>query len=96
MTEHLTPLDVCIRMIGPEADLGRICGLNPTSPYSWRTGRRWRDAGDLPSARIQRRLLAHAAAAGLPMRPEWLIWGASSAEVDEAMRAFVMRRGVAA
>jgi hypothetical protein len=95
MTKHLTPLEVCIYMIGPEPELGRICELNPTSPYSWRTARRWRDGGDLPSSRIQRRLLAHAKAKGIPLNPEWLIWGASSAQVEEAMRAAQCHRSAA-
>ncbi len=95
MKQHLTPLDVCIRMIGPEAELGRICDLNPTSPYSWRNQKRWRDAGDLPSARIQRRLHAHAKARGIPLRPEWLIWGASAQEVEEALRVAVRQDAAA-
>lgn len=95
MTKHLTPLEVCIHMIGPEPELARICGLNATSPYHWHTSRRWRDGGDLPSSRIQRRLLAHAEASRIPLNPEWLIWGASSAQVEEAMRAAQHHRSAA-
>lgn len=43
-------------------------------------------AGDMPSARVMRSLLAHAAAKGIPLKPEHLIWGAPAAEVEALLK----------
>lgn len=82
MSSNLTPLQVCERLIGGAERLGGIAGLNDKVAYNWRHPTKWRDAGDLPSARIMRSLLAHAAARGIPLTAEMLIWGASAAEID--------------
>lgn len=82
MSKHLTPYEVSERLIGPPAVLAGVCELNEKSPFHWRRSSDLRDAGDLPSARIMRRLLAHAAAKGIPLTAEHLIWGADAAEIE--------------
>lgn len=91
MSKHLTPLEVCERIIGSIEDLARICGHSDKAGYIWRRGSSNRDAGDLPSARHQRSLLAHAAKKGLPMKSDWLIFGASEREVDLEVAAHQAR-----
>ena len=75
-------MDVCERLIGDPRRLAAICGLEVKSAFPWRRASKWRDAGDLPSAKTQRALLAHSAAHRLGLTAEHLIWGASEAEID--------------
>ncbi len=82
MRDNLTPLEVCERLIGPPAVIAELLGYVRTAPVQWRRGAENRDAGDLPSARIMRSLLAHAAARKIPLTAEMLIWGASAAEIE--------------
>ena len=82
MSSNLTPIQVCERLLGGPAALGSIAGLNDKAAFHWRHPTKWRDAGDLPSARIMRSLLAHAAARGIPLTADMLIWGADAAEID--------------
>jgi len=89
MSTHLTPVEVAEHMMGGIEAVAGICLLNRKTAYLWRRPSNARDAGDLPSTRVQRRLLAHCAAKGLPMQPEWLIWGAPREEVEAAMAAYV-------
>lgn len=84
MSQHLTPVQICERIIGPPEVLGRVCGTADKSPYGWRGASANRDAGDIPSSRHMRALLAHAAAKGLPLVADDLIWGLS--EDDLARR----------
>lgn len=85
MSRHLTPIEVCEHLIAPMAELGPIVGLGPKAGYVWRRGSQWRDPGDMPP-RVNRALLAHAAAKGIPLKPEHLIWGAPASEI-EALQA---------
>lgn len=82
MSDHLTPVQVCERLIGPLPVLERIVGYRPKAGYAWLRPSGSREAGDLPSARLMRSLLAHAAARGIPLTADHLIWGASAAEID--------------
>ncbi len=87
MSYNLTPLQVCERLIGPLDRLSAICGLRQKAGYLWRKPAKGRDAGDFPAARHQRRLLAHAAARGIPLTADHLIWGAPADEIDQLVAA---------
>lgn len=82
MSRNLTPTEVAERLIGPPDVLGAIIGMGDKAAYGWRHGSKFRDAGDFPSPRHMRALLAHAAARGIPLRAEHLIWGADAAEIE--------------
>jgi hypothetical protein len=86
MSEHLTPSEVVEHIIGRPEAIGAAIGIDQKAPYGWRRSSASRDAGDIPSSRHMRRLLAHAAARGLPLRAEHLIWGAPRAEIEALMR----------
>ena len=86
MSNNLTPVEVCERLIGPLDILATVVGYGEKAGYLWRKDAKGRDAGDFPSARIQRRLLAYAAARQIPLTAEHLIWGASAEEI-EALKA---------
>ena len=88
MSSHLTPLQVCERLIAPIAKLGEIAGSGNKSAYAWVNPSKWRDAGDMPP-RANRKLLKYAKRKGIPLTPAHLIFGATRAEIDallEAMR----------
>jgi hypothetical protein len=85
MSEHLTPAAVVEHMIGRPEIVGTAIGLNEKTAYSWRKPAHARDAGDIPSARHMRRLLAYAAARGIPLSERHLIWGATRAEIEALM-----------
>lgn len=70
-------------MFGSIEEVGRILGRHPKTAYLYRHASGLRDAGDLPSARHMRTLLARAAARGIPLTPDHLIWGASADELAE-------------
>lgn len=59
-----------------------ICGLRPKSFFVWRRPSLHRDAGDIPSARHMRQLLAHAEARDIPLTAEHLIRGCSADELE--------------
>ena len=80
MTIHLTPLEVCERLIGDIAAIAVVCGLHPKSPFFWRRPSKFRAAGDIPSL-MNRALLAYSDAHALGLTPAHLILGASDAEV---------------
>lgn len=90
----MTPSDVCERLIGIGV-IAKVLGYDRSAPFQWRHASKTRDAGDLPSARAMRRLLAHAAARQIPLTAEHLIWGADAAEI-EALAAGLAAREVAA
>lgn len=92
MSKHLTPLAVLERLIGPPEVIAKAAGLHVKSAFPWRRPSSMREAGDLPSFRIARRLLAYAAARQIPLTAEHLIWGAPEAEIA----ALVSQPGVAA
>lgn len=87
MGKHITPLEVAERLVGPIEEVGEIVGLHRKSPYVWRRPSREREAGDLPSAPIMRRLLAHSDAHGLGLTADHLIRGASQDEIDAILAA---------
>lgn len=68
-------------MIGPIDVLATIAGKHGKSPYLWRRGSKWRDEGDLPSAREMRTFLDHAATNNIPLTAEMLIRGAAEDEI---------------
>lgn len=103
MKQELTPLEVCMRLIGPLGVLAEVIGYGPTAPYLWERPSRTRAAGHFPSTLIMQRLLAHSAANGLGLTAEHLIWGADETEIEEILAqrdasapAFTSRRERAA
>ncbi|MES2667432.1 MAG: hypothetical protein V4712_15140 [Pseudomonadota bacterium] len=81
MSSNLPPLQVCERLIGKPEQLSVICGKEPKTAYAWRHASLNRGAGDLPSTRDMRALLAYAAAHQIPLTADHLIWGASEEEL---------------
>lgn len=81
MTHNLTPMQVCERLIGKPEAIGLAAGLGDKAAYHWRSERKGRAAGDLPTASIMRALLAHSAAHGLGLTADHLIWGAPEDEI---------------
>lgn len=81
MSRHLTPLQVCERLIAPVKGLGVRLGFHPKSAYAWREGSRLRGPGDMP-ARANRRALEVAERIGAPLVARHLIWGASEDEIE--------------
>lgn len=80
MSDHLTPLEVCLALIGPLDHLGRIAGLKPKAGYFWRNSSRNRNAGQLPP-RVQAKILMYARGENIPLTADHLIFGASRAEI---------------
>lgn len=87
MGKHLTPMQVCERLIGKPEQIAAVTDLHPKSPFHWRNARSGRDAGDMPSVGIIRRLLTHSAAHGLGLTADHLIWGAGEEAVAEILAA---------
>lgn len=87
MSEHLTPLEVCERLIGPLERIGTICRIDPKAPYHWRRQSVGRLAGDVPSATHMRALLDYAEANSIPLTAAHLVRGASVAEIDALLQA---------
>lgn len=86
MSDNLTPLEVCERLIGPKPELAKLCGYDRTAAYHWERHAKDRPAGYLPLA-VQHRLWRHIKQAGLPILAEWLIEGAPIDEVVAAQLA---------
>jgi hypothetical protein len=91
MSDHLTPVQVCEKLIGPLAELERIAGYRPKTAYAWLRSSMERQAGDLPSVRLMQCFLAHARARGIPLTADHLIWGAPRDEIDELLAAMPAR-----
>lgn len=87
MSSNLTPLQVCERLIGNVEALSVIVGFQPKAFYPYRHPTRDRDAGDFPSTRIMRALLAHSATYGLGLTADHLIHGATEAEIMAILAA---------
>jgi hypothetical protein len=87
MSKHLTPSDVVERIIGRPEAIGAAIGSDPKLAYSWRKASKNRDAGDIPTARHMRALLAHAAARRLPLRAEDLIFGCAAEDLEARIAA---------
>lgn len=81
MSNNLTPIQVCERLIAPVKQLGEIAGAGQKAAYGWVNGSSWRDAGDLPP-RANRAMLKYARKHGIPLTAEHLIFGAKRAEID--------------
>lgn len=82
MSDHLTPVEVCERMIGPLPVLERIAGYRPKAGYAWRRSSQGRPAGDFTGVKIMRALLAYASARNIPLTADHLIWGAPASEIE--------------
>lgn len=95
MTQNLTPMQVCERLIGKPEQIAAAIGYQEKAPYHWRHAREGRDAGDLPTARVMRSLLAHAAAHRIPLTADHLIWGASEGEVAALLAGMQHREDAA-
>ena len=87
MTDILTPLEVCQRLIGPIEEISCIAGYKPKAAYNWRHPSADRDAGDIPSARLMRRLLDYSDEHGLGVTADHLIMGADADEIDAILAA---------
>lgn len=103
MTDNLTPMQVCERLIGKPEQIAVAVGYDQKSAFPWRRAAKNRAAGHFPSSMIMQRLLAHAAARHIPLTADHLIWGASEAEITallaqmaDAPPSFASRREVAA
>lgn len=68
-------------MFGKPEVLAEIVGSHEKAPFKWKNGSVWRDPGDLPSTRHQRKLLTWARKHAVPLTAEHLVFGASEAEV---------------
>lgn len=91
MTQKLTPLQVCERLIGPPAEVARAAGYTAKAAYGWRlassrNSSRRREAGHLPP-RAMRALLLHSDAHDLGLTARHLIIGATEAEVAAILQA---------
>lgn len=86
MSEHLTPLDICLHLIGPAPVLGEIAGRTRFAPYQWERGSRLRPAGHIPIEAAMR-IYQHARARGIPLRAEYLLTGVSRADLDRHLAA---------
>ncbi|WP_167733379.1 hypothetical protein [Thioclava nitratireducens] len=85
MTAHLTPVQVCEALLGGVDRVAKAAGVHRTTVFPWRRASAIRDTGDVPGARVMRRILAYSAARGLGLTADHLIWGAPRAEVDEIL-----------
>jgi hypothetical protein len=81
MSEHLTPLRVCERLIGPITLIAEICQVSDTAPHHWKRGSKLHRAGDIPSARHMARLLEYSDRRSLGLHARHLIDGADEREV---------------
>lgn len=83
MSKHLTPAEVSFRLFGGVKGVSDILNVHEKTPVAWKRGSKLRDAGDIPSTRIIRILLAAATHRRIPLTIEHLIFGASEAEIAE-------------
>lgn len=87
MSNNLTPLQVCERLIGPIEEIGVAASLDRKSAYRWRHGSEWRDPGDIPHARVMRALLAWSKARNLGLTADHLVRGATEDEIQVILNA---------
>lgn len=85
MNAPVTPTGVAIALLGTYREVARACGLSDTVIHNWARPSAHRDAGDIPSARHQRAILAACERLGLPSERVALVLirGASPAELAE-------------
>ena len=81
MTHHLTPMQVCERLIGKPEAISIAAGLCEKAAYNWRYERKGRAAGDLTSSMIMRSLLTFSAQHGLGLTAEHLVLGALESDI---------------
>ena len=86
MSSHLTPLEVCIRLIGDYELVSAASGMKPKASYAWRNASAWRDAGDM-SPRANRAILTYSRQHGLGLTADHLIFGAPEAEIAAILAA---------
>lgn len=91
MNRHLTPTEVCERLIGDVLKIGVVVGFRSNAVTGWKRASRDRDAGDVPSSIYMRLLLDHSDRLGLGLTAEHLIRGANAAEIDAILEAREMR-----
>jgi hypothetical protein len=96
MTQDLTPMEVCVRLIGPEPAIAGALGYARSGPWLWHKPAKGRDAGDLPSTKIMRALLSHSRTHNLGLTADHLIWGASEAEIADIMALRALAEGARA
>lgn len=89
MQNHLTPVEVLQRLVGPLPELERIAGYKEKSSYAWLRAAPGlgRKPGELPSVKLMQIFLTHAAAHDIPLTAEHLIWGAAEWEIDQLVAA---------
>lgn len=76
--------------------LGRASGRGDKASYQWARPSKFRSAGDIPSAKVMRRLLEYSDERGLGLSAEHLVKGASVVEVDRILKQRGDLSGVAA
>lgn len=86
MSYHLTPLEVCEKLIAPRNSLGELIGCKEKAPYGWARPSKYRQAGDLPNY-AQRKMLTEFRRRKLKIDPAWLIEGAARADVDRFLNS---------
>jgi hypothetical protein len=84
MSKHLTPLEVCEKLIAPRKELGALIGYKEKAAYNWVNGSVWRQPGDMPPE-ANRRLLSYANKRSIPLTAEHLIWGADAEEIEKLL-----------
>lgn len=84
MKQHLSPVDVCVALLGSVPAVGEAAGLRGKSAFPWRRPSNFRDAGDLPSVRVLRKIHGELVARDLPVKLEWLVYGAAIDDLVEA------------
>jgi hypothetical protein len=94
--DHVTPVGICERLIGPPPVIAAILGYNRTAIPQWRHANGLRAAGDFPSATIMRQLLAHSDAHRLGLTAGHLIQGAPEAEIAAILQARPATKAAAA
>lgn len=95
MSAHLTPTDVAERLFGSLEAVSVAAGYHPKTAYKWHLPSRtnYREAGDIPSAAVMRRLMRAAQEHGIPLELRHLVYGA---DADEIARLLEPAQGGAA
>lgn len=87
MSDHLTPVQVCERLIGPLPVLERIAGYRPKAGYGWLRSAAGRAPGDFPSTALQKRMLAYSNQHDLGLTADHLVFGAEASEIEAILAA---------
>ncbi|MEX0306048.1 MAG: hypothetical protein AB3N12_01565 [Ruegeria sp.] len=86
MSDNLTPLEVCEKLIAPRKSLGALIGYKEKAAYSWAKPSKYRLAGDLP-VHAQRQILVEFRRRGLNADPAWLIEGAKRSDIEKFLNS---------